>query len=317
MARLGPWLRERAPGLHKFLTRRDRPWPLVREVLIGIAVIVVLLGGLYGFTGQPLSGGYPVVVVTSGSMMHCTNYPTADSQLGKTCDDASFGRLGTIDPGDLVFVRHISSQSDVVTKAQGWEFHYGEPGDVIVYKPHRDNVDVGGPPVIHRALFWLQVNGDGTYTVPDIQSGPIALDDARVVALAGCTLDAHFYPHGTTPWTPSESGFITRGDNNLEADQCRSNSFWYEPARVDITLGKAAGEVPWIGLINLWWGDVTHHSQDFDNAAGDCKLMLGVVAVLLIATPWVVEFGLRRGRRRRQRQEDAEQEPEAPRQPPK
>ncbi|HEX2066075.1 MAG TPA: S26 family signal peptidase, partial [Candidatus Thermoplasmatota archaeon] len=156
---LGPWLRERAPSLHRFLTRGDSPYPAVREVAAGALAILALLGVLYGATGQPVAGGYPVVVVTSGSMMHCTNAGPDGTgpALGRDCDGGSYGRLGTIDPGDLVFVRRVTERSDVATLAQQGDGRYGKPGDVVVYRPGgRSDVT----PIIHRALFWVQVHED-------------------------------------------------------------------------------------------------------------------------------------------------------------
>ena len=104
--------------MHKFLTRNDKPYPAVRELLVGALVILLLLGGLYTLTGQPFKGGYPVVVVTSGSMMHCTNAGTQGAQLGRTCDPTICGRLCSTDPGDLVFVLHFDSPDAVTHPAQ-------------------------------------------------------------------------------------------------------------------------------------------------------------------------------------------------------
>src|SRR5262249_25493614 len=148
IVRPGAWLKERAPAVHRFLTRRDRPWPLVRELLYGVLVILLLVTLLYGLTAQPLNGGYPVVVVTSGSMMHCTDGPTLHP-LGKDCNPTVYGRIGTIAPGDLVFVRHVDDHNDVDTKAMGdaASEHYGGRGDVIVYRP---NGSLVGTPIIHR-----------------------------------------------------------------------------------------------------------------------------------------------------------------------
>jgi signal peptidase len=280
----GPWLQGKAPALHRFLNRRDAPYPVVREILAGGLAILLLLGALYGLTAQPLPGGYPVVVVTTGSMMHCQN---ADGNgvgpsLGKDCDGLHYGRLGTIDPGDLVFVRHVGSREDVTTLAQGGSGHYGKAGDVVVYRP---SGSVAVTPIIHRALLYVQVNSDSTYTVPDLGLYHVStLDQGAVTALTHCSFGA---AHGSRPWGPADSGFITKGDNNPVADQC-PGGITPVPARLEWVLGKARGEVPWFGLIKLFVDDVLSSSRNFGNAGGDCKVMLFVSLGGLVALPYAM-----------------------------
>lgn len=306
MTRLGDWFKEKAPPVHKFLTRRDRPYPLVRELLAGILGLLFLVTLLYGLTGQSLQGGYPVVVVTSGSMMHCSNYPSQFSQIGSGCDETSYGRIGTIDPGDLVFVRHISGTDQVDTKAKaGASGHYGESGDVVVYRPHRAEVDQQVTPIIHRALFWLEVTPNRTVKALESPGGP-AINATVEQRLAGCVLTSR------EGLTAAMSGFVTRGDNNLAADQCPSPSFSFDPVRLDYILGKARGELPWIGLVKLFVDDVTGHTSNFDNAGGDSKVMLLVTVIVLIGAPWIIDIVLRRRHRRKMAEQDAQEETPEP-----
>jgi signal peptidase len=302
---MGPWLRKKAPGLHRFLSRGDSPYPAVREVLAGAIAILVLLGVLYGATGQPVAGGYPVVVVTSGSMMHCANAAPDGSgpPLGRDCDPQTYGRLGTIDPGDLVFVRRVTERADVATLAQAGAGHYGKPGDVVVYRPS-GLTDV--TPIIHRALFFVQVNdADSTFSVPDL--GIIhqpTLDQPALQALTHCTLAAGG-PH--SHWTSADSGFITKGDNNQVADQC-PGGITPTPARLAWVLGKARGELPWFGLIKLFVDDLRAGTRNFSNAGDDSKVMLAVSLGALVALPYGVTAARRALARRR---EDAPREPES------
>ena len=295
MGRLGTLLKEKAPGLHRFLNRRDGKWPLLRELLAGILVLGLLVSLLYGLTGQgmPFGGGYPVVVVTTGSMMHCEN---GMPPLGSDCDPTNWGRLGTIDPGDLVFVRSIDEPSDVATMAEDGRSHYGHPGDVIVYRP---NGNAAATPIIHRAMFWVQAEPDGTYSVPAYGiSHARRLDDPRLLELVDCprdddltnTFDA--YRHAF----PDPSGFVTRGDNNGNADACAQAP---GVARLDWVLGKARGEVPWVGLVNLLYGDMRSGTSHFGEAGSDSKTMFFVTIAVLVAAPWVIEVFVRRRRRRR------------------
>lgn len=293
VARAMAWtdgLRERAPRVHKFLTRHDKPYPAVRELLVGALVILLLLGGLYTLTGQPFKGGYPVVVVTSGSMMHCTNAGTQGAQLGRTCDPTIYGRLGSIDPGDLVFVRHVNSPDDVTTLAQSGGTHYGRSGDVIVYRPFGSTTLT---PIIHRALFWLQAESDNTYSIPQLGLSHVdSLDQKVVTDLTHCALAPP--PKSSDPHASLiHSGFITKGDNNGAADQCPSGTI-STTVRLEWVLGKARGELPWIGLIKLEVDDLTSHSTNFHDAGGDSKVMLFVSLAVLIGAPWGYDLYRRR-----------------------
>lgn len=308
------WLRGKAPGLHRFLTRGDNPYPAVREVLAGALAILVLLGVLYGATAQPVVGGYPVVVVTSGSMMHCAN-AAADGTgpaLGRDCEPRSYGRVGTIDPGDLVFVRSVDDRADVATLGQGGDGTYGKAGDVVVYRPG-GLTDV--TPIIHRALFWVQVNdSDHTFSVPELGIfHQAALDQPAVTRLTHCTL-ATGGAHGR--WTGVDSGFITKGDNNQVADQC-PGGITPSPARLDWVLGKARGELPWVGLIKLFVDDLRGASRNFSNAGGDAKVMLALSLGALIALPYAAAAVRRSIQRSRDpKPEDAEaSEGKPPRKP--
>lgn len=288
MGKIIDGLKDKAPGLHKFLTRTDKPYPVVREVTLGGLGLAVAVALLFGLTAQPLIGGYPVVVVTTGSMMHCTN---GTPSLGKDCDPESYGRLGTIDPGDLVFVRHVKDASAMSSMTAADHSTYGKPGDVVVYRPN-GNTQV--TPIIHRALFYVQINADGTYTVPELNLDHVGeLNQPEIRALTSCDLTPR--PH-VLQWGPEDSGFITRGDNNGFADQCHGVGFGYRPATATDVLGKARGEVPWIGLVNLLFGDITGGSNNFSNAGGDSKVMLLVVAIVVFGGPWGYDRFVRRRR---------------------
>lgn len=306
------WLQEKAPGLHRFLTRKDKPWRLVREVLGFVLAILVFVALLFGLTGQPLSGGYPVVVVTTGSMMHCDGYfpDNPGPPLGKDCDPTVYGRIGSIDPGDLVFVEHVSERDDVSTHAASdARGNYGKDGNVIVYRPHHFlGVDKHATPIIHRALFWVEFHGDDTFSVPELGLSHVTRLDSVGAAMAGCPISMDTFRHGTLRPGPQDSGFLTRGDNNGQADQCGDT----DPVRVEFILGVARGELPWIGLVKLFFDDLTGGGSNFAAAGSDSKVMLVVVLVVVLAAPWVVEVVLRRRRARQGGGEGGADEGEAP-----
>src|SRR5437867_4490937 len=83
-----------------------------KDVILAIVIVGGVLGGLFVFTGV----WPPMVVVESGSMMHalCTAPSTPSF-----CDAAvGYGKFGTIDPGDMVFVKKIDKREDVATLAE-------------------------------------------------------------------------------------------------------------------------------------------------------------------------------------------------------
>ncbi len=312
------WLREKSPAVHHFMTREDRPYPLIREVGVAGLVVVVVLAALWGGTGQSFPDEAPVVVIESGSMMHCKipmSYP---------CDPERYGRIGTIDPGDLVFVRDVDGREDVVPFAEGGRASYGMDGDVVIYRKDGSETQT---PIIHRAMAWLQIHDNFTYSVPGL--GIRFADDLNDPALgpespyglprnyaaqletevnhriqcyennlqgAGCF---GLEPLDDVPSPSDFSGFITRGDNNPSADQPGISRLPVQPGWI---LGKARGEVPWLGLVKLGFTDVTgkyfsgQPTSHYERAPGDLKTMLFVSLGVLIGTPLILEAMLKRRR---------------------
>lgn len=304
-------LKGKAPGLHRFLTRTDSPWPFVRDIAIGALVLLIVLSSLWMYTGR--WGHSPVVVVESGSMMHCSNGLGSAVALGRDCDSSRFGRVGTIDPGDLIFVKDVDGPGEVETFAEGGESRYHGAGDVIVYKPNGGDLAV---PVIHRAMFWIEVEADGSYTFPDLgieRSRSLDVDDLGIDAAEyrigpGCQ-DVAF----AHQLRPGMAGFITKGDNNECFDQS-SSGLQYLPVDPEWIVGKARGEVPWLGLVKLFVTDFLNsvlgrpHEPNYHNAAGDTKVLLWGCLIVLVGGPYTYEK-VKHGRmRREQAKAEAEKE---------
>lgn len=297
-------LKERAPGLHRFLTRQDSPWPLIRDVAIGGLVLLLVLSSLWVYTGR--WGHSPVVVVESGSMMHCSNGIGGSASIGRECDSSRFGRLGTIDPGDLILVQEANGRDDIETYAGGGQDRYGEPGDVIVYKPNGEGLNV---PVIHRAMFWLQVEADGSYTLPELGATRVRSLDVDDLGLdreeyrLGPSCQEVAWPHNLRP---GMAGFVTKGDNNECFDQS-SSGLQYLVVEEDWVVGKARGEIPWLGLVKLFVTDTLNtilgrpHEPNYHNASGDTKIILWVGLAVLIGGPYVYEK-TKHARQRRERE---------------
>ncbi len=286
------WLEEKAPGLHDFLTTDEKPKPALREAA-GVAIVLLLLASiLWGATGQPLNES-PVVVIESESMIRCDQglHLELDAKVCK----GSYGRLGTIDAGDLVFVRDVEKRSDVTTfaacEASGGKERYGACGDTIIYRPGGSKAVT---PIIHRAMFYLEIHGDGTYSIPGLGLERIRdLSDHRIQALGLPTNYHEVLEHANAG--PEDSGFITWGDNNRGADQPNLAPL---PVRADWIIGKARGEVPWIGLLKLWLSDLVGPTDNYaENAPGDTKTMMWLTVTLLVGGPVAYEAIKRRRHR--------------------
>lgn len=247
--------------------------PLIRDIVIVLIVVAVLMSMLWGVTGQPFPQP-PLVVIESGSMMH---------------DDAGFGKIGTIDPGDLVFVMAVNRRDDVMTaeskraNVTGY-WAYGYYGDVLIYHPDKngdgsidDVQDSLETPIIHRAMCWVEYNESaGTYRVREY-----GIKDESSITIPEL---------GLSNYQPEWSGFLTKGDNNNVCDQ--ASNICPVPVKVDWIIGKAAGEIPWFGLIKLAiFGnpgavpDEGWMTIGFATAPTDCWIMLGVSLTILISIP--------------------------------
>ncbi|MFA5860207.1 MAG: S26 family signal peptidase [Candidatus Thermoplasmatota archaeon] len=229
-----PWFGASRKGV----PRRKQNFRLLRDVVGSIIIVLVVLGVLLAASG----GAWPpVVVVESGSMMH----PTSETP---------YGRIGTIDVGDILFVRTMKDPlHDVHTWAQGGEMHYGRPGDVLIYAQDGNHINTS---IIHRAIAFVEVR-----RAPNITTQYVVhwTDDQELVfGSAGIYLPALGFDEGSplffTPqdgYRPQYSGYLTKGDNsftNPGADQAIGVSQLVDPSWVQ---GTVHGEVPWMGLGKL------------------------------------------------------------------
>lgn len=274
---------DRPPGdelkaAFKRLWRDDRPRVAIpRDIVVVLIALMVVLGGFWAYTGQPFPERSPLVVVESGSMMH---------------PDPAYGRVGTIDPGDLVLVKRVDGPDEVRTAYQPDErTGYGGMGDVIIYRPHGRS---DATPIIHRALTWVEVAevpvGDGEmekrYAYHD-ERGELLVDQTSVTLPTAGIMGRQF----------PKSGFVTKGDNpatNAVADQISHTRD--RLIEDDWVIGKARGEIPWIGLIKLALagnpkpGDTDGHCP-FLRAWAPCDtwIMLALSVGALVLVPIALE----------------------------
>jgi signal peptidase len=299
------------PGIKKYIIG------LARDILIAVIVMVIIIGSLWGYTGN----WPPMVVIESSSMMHG--------------DDSS---VGTIDTGDLVLVKSIDGRNDVKTywqgKKTGYET-YGSYGDVIIFRKN----GISETPVIHRAVVWVEYNASaqniitvdkqpfsvrgfdvpsmGKYNVTEVWIENFKPNGHNLSIKLGLIL-LNFQRNGREP----HSGFITKGDNNKDIDQTSnladSKGRPVEPVDPDWVVGKAEGELPWFGLIKLFIGGET---SEPDKRAPDTSVrMLIISIVLIIIIPIILDLTfsyISKKRKKRQEKSDKEEgEPDVPGRPP-
>ena len=213
----------------------------IRDACVALLLVGTMLLAMYAYTGL----WPPLVVIESNSMMHSE-------------DNTSY--VGVIDTGDMVLVKDVDRVGDIETYVEGFvsgHRTYGDFGDVLIYNSGGDS---SSTPIIHRAMLYLEENGDGTYTCEALQYLPEdkwRTSDSRdtwdSLSSTLTILDVGYRDllvvigvdrlHGT--------GFITKGDHNSAIDQSQSISS-YRPVELDWVVGKARGELPWFGLLKLW-----------------------------------------------------------------
>jgi signal peptidase len=196
---------------------------------------------------------------------------------------------------------------------------YSEWGDVLIY---RKNGYSDITPVIHRAIVWLEYNETGhSFDIPelkkhsapdawDVLSGErrwynltgsiilkeIGYDKQSVIINLGNILNSY-----NSPDIEPHSGFITLGDHNKgNYDQNMlpdGHGGRVRPVKPEWVVGKARGEIPWFGLIKLYFQDRTITER----APSNSFTMLWVSLILIFAIPISIDIVLilidrRRGR---------------------
>jgi signal peptidase len=251
----------------KFWRSEDSKVSLVRDIFVALLLVFIIISALWAYTGQWF--GTPMVAIESGSMMHL-NEP--------------FGRIGTIDAGDMVLLVKVNSKSDIVTEIErdSNNHHYGMHGDVIVYRPYGD---VDRDQIIHRAMCWVEYHEEyDTYTVEDYDLYNVTKINIPALGLNDWTHPKRDLKGKTI--TP-HSGYFTKGDNpntNDRVDQA-AGGICNEPIKLSWVSGKARGELPWIGTLNLLFNDITGGKNTLGNVPGDSLTCLVLLIAVLISIP--------------------------------
>jgi len=174
----------------------------------------------------------------------------------------------------------VQGFDDIITQKEaednGGYDSYGNYGDVIIYrKEGRTDVDQ----IIHRAMCWIDYNDDGTYTVESYDLYNVSSITIPELELRG--------------YKPSHSGYITKGDNpvtNYRSDQ--AGGICSEPIKLSWVTGKARGELPWIGTVNLLFNDIISGAfwnnrikPTVFNVPQDSMICLVLLITVLISIP--------------------------------
>jgi len=253
-------------SLKSFWRSENETVSLIRDVFVAFMLVLIILMAMWAYTGQWFSA--PMVAIESGSMMH---------------PGEPFGRVGTIDAGDMVLLVKVNGRDDVVTykealnKRDRDHFFYGKYGDVIIYRKYGLTDE---DQIIHRAMCWVEyVEENDTYLVEEY--GLRYVDKITIPEL------------GLNRYDPKSSGFITQGDNPFTNPTCdQVGGICSKPIRPEWITGKARGEIPWVGTINLFFDDLLTGSFWDEkkeiivyNVPGDCVISLVLLIVALVSIP--------------------------------
>jgi len=228
-----------------------------KRLIVVIAAALLIIVAAFVCINMASGVNPPQTVVESESMQHGVG-----------------SQIGVIDTGDMVLLKNkdkVTIRSYVDGYKTGYQA-FGGYGDVIVYG--RDNDESGRElnPVIHRAILWLDYNGDRTWSAPSLDGYPldrwscVKSNGARVEdvnKLSGnLTLKYMGYREDKVAVVNldrlvdlrSGSGFITMGDNNSGCDQPVGIAgvkglITYEQIR-----SVAWMEIPWVGAFKMLLG---------------------------------------------------------------
>ncbi|MGQ9587084.1 MAG: S26 family signal peptidase [Thermoplasmata archaeon] len=275
------------------IPKKYRPLVLfLRDAAVALAIVACVLVGMYAYTGL----WPPIVVVESDSMMH---------------SEENISHIGAIDTGDLVLKKKVDGVSDIRTYIDGYVSGYktyGDYGDVIIYK--RGGLDIYTP-IIHRAMIYLEANPDGASYRSD------SLKDAAGKWQASNPEDT--WDHLTSMLTilhvgyrdqsvvidiesiiesfsrteqAVQSGFITKGDHNNQIDQMGGAGL--RPVDIRWVEGKARGEIPWFGLLKLWFTG-TLGSPAPENSVRNLWISLALIVIAPVLMDIVLTYLEKRG----------------------
>lgn len=292
---------------------KKKPSPgilFLRDAGIAMIFVASVLLAMYAYTGL----WPPLVVIESDSMMH---------------SEDNISHIGAIDTGDMVLVKDVDHPDDIVTYMEGvtnGHRTYGDYGDVIVYNKGGDD---SLTPIIHRAMVYLEANANGSYRCEGLRDAPADKwatsddDDAWDYLTSTLTIYHVGYRDVSVSINIAQildalrndpvDGFITKGDHNTNIDQAyRATAV---PVDIDWVVGKARGEIPWFGLLKLWFTD-SLKSEAPENSVHNLWISIAVIVIVPIVIDVVLTFRIRKKIARKRKIAKAEYEREQARSAP-
>jgi signal peptidase len=244
-----PEKKEDGSGLiERFRTSESPGVVFAREILWVVAVVAGIALLLF-----LVSGTWPAVVtVESESMVPHMNV------------------------GDLVFVVSADRYGELQTWEHAKETGYkkfGDYGDVLIYEPNGAQGSLipglggGVHPIIHRAMDevsggesipvyyypYSKISSPEVYLPATIIDNKLVLGNGTIVETA--PLEWGYRLNVTSTGVASNSGFITKGDNNDYSDQGsylnRNDIGVIQPVKPEWVVGKALFAIPLLGYIPL------------------------------------------------------------------
>ncbi|AFZ72798.1 S26 family signal peptidase [Natronobacterium gregoryi] len=195
-----------------FLETDDEPIVLVRDIVTSVAIVAAIALLLFAISGV----WPPLVAVESGSM-------EPSMERGDMIVVVDEERFAGDDPVEGTGVVTVENGQD------GGHETFGEPGDVVVFRPDGSELQT---PVIHRAHFWVEEDENWVDTkAKEEYVGGASCDDLR-----------------TCP--ANHDGFVTKGDANSGYDQYQGGATT-DVVKPEWVTGKATLRIPWLGHIRL------------------------------------------------------------------
>jgi len=198
------------PLWRRFLTATDGPLLLLREVCVSLTIVLVIGGLLFGISGV----WPPMVAVESESMEPNINQ----------YDLVFVTEPGRFSPGEADRLGVVTA--DAVDESDHASFNAA--GSVIVF----DNPDASGPPIIHRAHFFVE-EGENWHD----RANPDYMSAGDCEELQYCPA-----PH---------DGYITKGDNHASNKQYDQANGIAPVVRPEWVTGVARLRLPYVGYIRL------------------------------------------------------------------
>lgn len=282
---------------------RQRPTVAQRGNARDYLYIALAVGAVFGLLSLYAGNLPPVVTVQTGSMMHVDRVEWFSGQGDTRADGVSFGRLGTLDPGDIVLIKAIDGPRDVTTYAQAahGDGDYGDKGEAIAF---RLQVDERQQTIIHRAMTYVSIETSGdqvqyrVYWSEDWEEQGDCVETPTYICTFG-TEGVTIRELGIRGQAFTQEGFITKGDNiasNPGADQApppspTQDAIAPQPIRPATVLGEVQGEVPGFGLLRVAFSGQTIKNAEMQDHS--YWLRVGnVVAPLDLWGVVLIELGL-------------------------